>query len=197
MTTSRTQAKDEDLVRQSKDGCRESFDELVLRYQDRIFHLIYRSLGDEQDARELTQEAFIKAFRSLTRFREEAAFSTWLYRIAINLSTSKKRKYVQQRKLGKVSLDAVIRTRSGDLTIEPEDDSLEPTAVYHRKETKERIETAIASLDEPHRQMVVLRDLEGLSYEEIAELLEIPIGTVRSRLHRARLDLREQLRDLL
>ncbi len=197
MNPPRTQATDEDLVREAKDGRLEAFDELVIRYQDRIYHLIRRSVGDEQDSRELTQEAFMKAFRNLRRFREEAAFSTWLYRIAINLSTSKRRSYIYQRKVGKVSLDATLRTRSGEVRPEPEDSSCEPTEMYRRREIQTRIQSAIDELEDSPRQMVILRDLEGMSYEEIADLLEIPIGTVRSRLHRARLDLREKLKDLI
>lgn len=197
MIPARAEASDVELVREAKSGDLEAFDALVIRYQERIYGLVHRAVGDGEDARELTQETFVKAFRNLLRFREEAAFSTWIYRIAINLATSKKRTYVKRRKLGGVSLDASVRTRSGEVHVEPEDSTQEPTEVYRRKEIQERIHRAIGELDEAHRKMVVLRDLEGLSYEEIAATLDLPIGTVRSRLHRARLELREKLKDLL
>ena len=197
MSTSKTQDDDHELVQDAKAGNREAFDELVVRYQERIYHFVRRSLGNEQDARDVTQEAFIKAFRNLSRFREEAAFSTWLYPIAINLATSKKRTYIQRRKVGQVSLDAPRRGSFGEHRIEPVDESDRPSDRTEQREIEERIHAAIADLDEQPRQIVVLRDLQGLRYDEIGRILEIPIGTVRSRLHRARLELRSKLEGLL
>jgi RNA polymerase sigma-70 factor (ECF subfamily) len=193
----RAEAQDEaELIRRSRGGDTEAFGVLVESYQRRIFATVYRILGNSEDAREMAQEAFLRAWSKLDSFREGARFSTWLYTIALNLTRSELRKRKVRRDVKPVSLDAV---RSGDdgPRPDPEDPEDPPDAAVERSEVYERARREIEALDPASREVVVLRDMQSLSYEEIAEALGVPIGTVRSRLHRARETLRERLSPLV
>jgi RNA polymerase sigma-70 factor (ECF subfamily) len=134
------------------------------------------------------QEAFVQAFLKLDTFKRKSAFYTWLYRIAFNVSISRRR-----RKKVEVSVDQ-HRELTGE---EPTDGGDGPGELMLREEQVEQVRSAMASLNEEHRTILVLREMEGCCYETIADILELPVGTVRSRLHRARLQLREQLEDML
>lgn len=176
---------DATLIRQTLAGDRSAYGNLVRKYQDRVFNVVYRLVNHVEDARDITQDAFINAFESLKRFHGEAQFYTWLYRIAINAAISKQRKRRET-----VSLQ---QRGSGDVAIpEPIDETFDhrPGDALERQETLQRIETALRQVSDEFRMVLILRDLDGMSYEEIADALNLPIGTVRSRLHRARLELR-------
>ncbi|MBI3976377.1 MAG: sigma-70 family RNA polymerase sigma factor, partial [Armatimonadetes bacterium] len=161
------------LIARSQRGDLEAFDRLVAAHEDRIYHAAYRITGNAEDARDAAQETFLKAFRALPRYRHEAAFSTWLHRIAVNASLDIVRRRPQ---VPPVSLeDVALPAPSGN-----------PEPEAERSEVQRRIQQALGRLAPDHRVIVVLRDLQGLAYEEIAEVLRIPIGTVRSRLSRAR-----------
>jgi RNA polymerase sigma-70 factor, ECF subfamily len=172
---------EDQLIARSRGGDPRAFDLLVERYQDRVYDLAYRITGHHADAQDAAQDAFVKAYLALKAFRGDASFSTWLHRIAIN-----------------TALDA-IRRRPPTRTA-PADSagaSLDPLADRaERVETVERIHGAIAALPLEQRAVVVLRDIQGWSYEEIAVIVEIPVGTVRSRLARGREALRAALADL-
>lgn len=178
---------DEELIEECLKGRAAAFGELVRRYQDRLVGSLYRMLGSREDSLDIAQEAFVSAFQKLDRFRGDSQFYSWLFRIAYNAAVSMKRK----GKLKTVSADS-LREKAGN---EP-DDPHPASRPEHRLETGERqiaVQRALDQLAEEYRTTIVLKEMEGLSYEEIAELLEIPIGTVRSRLHRARIELREKL----
>lgn len=161
-----------------------AFGELVLRYQDRLYNALVRVLGSAEDARDVAQEAFVQAFVKLETFRGAAAFYSWLYRIAFNLAMSHARRGRATR-----SLDA-LRAESGQ---EPIDGQPTAEAGLAGKERVMLVQRALNELSAEYRQMIVLRELEGCRYEQIAEILGLPIGTVRSRLFRARLALRDRL----
>ena len=165
-------------------GQKEAFGQLVERYQDRLVHAISRYLGSVEDAHDVAQDAFVQAYTRLASFRGEAAFYTWLYRIAFNLAMTRVR-----RRRPMQSLDQA-KDRLGN---EPIDLGTTAETGILREEQARVVHTALGQLDEEFRQVIVLRELEGCAYEQIAQILEIPVGTVRSRLYRARI----QLRDLL
>jgi len=182
---------DRDLIQASLGGCGESFGRLVVRHQDRLFNVLVRFLGSAEDARDVAQEAFIHAYQKLDTFRGNSAFSTWLYRIAMNAAISRKRK----RRLERGSLDAA-REQAG---LEPTDHHSDsnPSQPLETAERQHMVQTALDELPEEFRAVLVLKEIEGLKYEEIAEVVGIPIGTVRSRIHRGRAELRERLRAAL
>jgi RNA polymerase sigma-70 factor (ECF subfamily) len=145
-------------------------------------------VGSREEAEDVSQEAFVQAFVKLDSFGGRSAFYTWLYRIAFNVSVSRRR-----RRRAEVSID-LHRERTGD---EPPDSGDGPSEQLLREEQVRQVRGAIDALSEEHRAILVLREMEGCCYDTIAEILELPVGTVRSRLHRARLQLREQLREML
>jgi RNA polymerase sigma-70 factor (ECF subfamily) len=177
---------DRRIIAECLGGRREAFGELVTRYQTRLYNAAIRLVDGPEDAADVVQDAFLNAFQSLHSFKGDAEFFTWLYRIAFNTAISLKRK-----KRAAVSLDA----GRPDGKIEPDDPSefVRPGAVLERTEDERQLHAAIARLSHEHREVLVLKDLDGLKYEDIAEVLGVPIGTIRSRLHRARLELRELL----
>jgi RNA polymerase sigma-70 factor (ECF subfamily) len=180
-------AHDQRLIADSLRGDTAAFGELVRRYQDRLYNTVIRVLNNTEDARDVVQEAFLSAYQSLGSFKGEAQFFTWLYRIAVNTAISHKRK----QRVG-LSLETA---RSEDAAIEPIDPSeaSQPSQVLERKEEEYRIQQALNRLSPEHRAVLILKDIEGQKYETMAAILEVPIGTIRSRLHRARSELREVL----
>ena len=187
---------DAELIRKSRDGDADAFGDLVLRYQNRIFATVYRILGNSEDAREMAQEAFFRAWSKLDTFREGARFSTWLYTITLNLTRSELRKRKTRRHIRPVSLQVKFGEDEGR-TMEPPSGDDGPLEVIGKAELHQLALNEIDRLEPEAREVVVLRDMQELSYEEIAEVLACPLGTVRSRLHRAREQLRDRLSPLL
>lgn len=176
-----------------REGDREAFDQLVRQSQARIFNTAYRLLGNYEDARDATQDAFIRAYRAIKKFKGDASFYTWLYRIAINLCYKRlKSKHYRQRQWT-VSLDEPILTKKGEVLRSIASHAISPREALERKETQQEIQSVINSLAKRYRTVIVLRDIEDLSYREIAQILRCSVGTVKSRLHRARSLLRERL----
>ena len=186
--------EDAELISSFLAGNDRSFDLLVLRYQDRVFNTCFRLLGDYDESLDAAQETFIKVFRSLKKYRGDARFSTWLYRIAVN--TCKNR-------LASLNFRFSRRTASLDCagehagTVEVRNGSFSPERMLERRERDRAIQDAINGLPNEQKTLVVLRDIEGLSYEEIASITGKNAGTVKSKLSRARARLREKLKDLL
>jgi RNA polymerase sigma-70 factor (ECF subfamily) len=176
------QASDKKLVERVQKGDKGAFDLLVLKYQHKIVNLIMRYVRDPELALDIAQEAFIKAYRALPRFRGESAFYTWMYRIAVN--TAKNHLAAQRRRPMDVELD-LQDPEQYDLHAKLKETDT-PEGVALSDELQETVERAIAALPEDLRTAIVLRELEGMSYEEIAETMECPVGTVRSRIFRAR-----------
>lgn len=175
--------EDHRLVRDALAGQSAAFGELVRRHQDRLFNSVLRIVGKPDDAADIVQEAFINAWQSLPNFHGHAEFSTWLYRIAYNATISWQRK---QR-----PMISILAHRNGTTPIEPADQRRDaaPGDVLDRVEEAAILQASLLQLSVEHRQVLVLKDFEGLKYEQIADILGVPIGTVRSRLHRARLEL--------
>jgi RNA polymerase sigma-70 factor (ECF subfamily) len=179
---------DAPLIERSLRGDSTAFGCLVRKYQDRLFNTVVHVAGSREEAEDVAQEAFVQAYVKLSSFHRESAFYTWLYRIAFNIAVSRRR-----RKKNEVSLDAG-REDSGR---EPTDDVEAPGEQLLRQERANLVHSALAALSDEHRSILVLREMEGFEYEQISEILDLPTGTVRSRLHRARLHLREQLKTVL
>jgi RNA polymerase sigma-70 factor (ECF subfamily) len=175
-------ASDKKLVKRVQKGDKGAFDLLVLKYQHKIVNLVMRYVRDPETALDITQEAFIKAYRALPRFRGDSAFYTWMYRIAVN--TAKNHLAAQRRRPMDVELD-LQDPEQYDLHAKLRETDT-PEGVTLGKELKETVERAIAALPEDLRTAIILRELEGMSYEEIAQTMECPVGTVRSRIFRAR-----------
>ena len=176
------QSTDKKLVKRVQKGDKGAFDLLVLKYQHKIVNLVMRYVRDPELALDITQEAFIKAYRALPRFRGDSAFYTWMYRIAVN--TAKNHLAAQRRRPMDVELD-MQDPEQYDLHAKLKETDT-PEGVTLSNELKETVERAIASLPEDLRTAIILRELEGMSYEEIAQTMECPVGTVRSRIFRAR-----------
>jgi RNA polymerase sigma-70 factor (ECF subfamily) len=175
---------DGELVRKVQDGHRSSFNQLVLKYRNRVLGIAARMLGDRAEAEDLAQDVFVKAYHALGDFKGEALFSTWLYRITANSCLNHRKKQTRERRLTEV-VDDLEPLRC--------DPSSNPHNVLERKQLTAELEKAIGGLPEDQRMVLVLRDIEGLSYEEIAACLALELGTVRSRLHRARLEVKSKI----
>ena len=177
---------DSHLVDRLRRGDARAFDELVTAYQHRVFSVALRMLRNRTEAEEVAQEVFLRVYRTVTAFRGDAKLSTWLYAIASRLCLN--RLASSDRRVTREGDETLTRLASGDAT---------PVDELERSELEATLHRAIAELPEERRIVVVLRDLEGLSYEEIAAALDLELGTVRSRLHRARMDLKEKLERFL
>ena len=173
------------------------FDGLVDRYEKPIYNLVYRLLGDREEAADLTQETFVAAYRSYSTFRGESTAYTWLYRIAVNKCKNKFKEKDRRKEYEGLSLDGGVDDEGSRNVIEKSVISENPEAVLRRKELKEQIEQAITKLPPDYRVVAVLRDLHGLSYEEIAKTADLSVDVVRTRLARARNMLRQRLESYL
>ena len=175
-----------------------AFNEIVARYKNKIYNYLYRMTGSADDAEDLTQEVFVRMYTNIGSFRAEASLSTWLFRIAGNLCVDAFRRSKRERGLVQ-SLDAPIsRDEEGmSVTQDVPDVSREPMRVFAQGELGEQIQAALEKLPPKLRAAVVLHDVEGLAYEEIATIEKIPLGTVKSRIFNARVALRQHLRPYL
>ena len=185
------------LVERAKNGNLEAYDELVKRYQERIYATVYHMTSNHEDANDLAQDAFIKAFQALKSFKGGSSFYTWLYRIAVNTA---KKALVDLKRDPLVSEASLAVQDEGDETSRVENelsDGETPEALLASREIAAAVNAAIEALSEDLRQAITLREIEGLSYEEIAEVMNCPIGTVRSRIFRAREAIAARLRPLL
>ena len=190
-------AVDQELVERVQAGDKRAFDLLVLKYQRKVQRLVSRFVRDSGEVDDVVQEAFIKAYRALPTFRGDAAFYTWIYRIAINcaknyLASPARRIVPQSDLMSEDDDDAESFERNDGLH-----DVATPDAEYASKQIAEAVNRAMAALPDDLRTAVTLREIEGLSYEEIAEAMECPIGTVRSRIFRAREAIATELRPML
>ena len=186
-------ATDKEIIERVKSGEKEAYDLLVLKYQQRVINLISRFVKNHSDALDVSQETFIKAYRALPNFRGESAFYTWLYRIAVN--TAKNHLTVQSRKITKSDYDvADIEQIEGNMSLT---EQTTPESLLVKDELQETILKTIENLPEDLKSAIMLREIEGLSYEGIAEVMECPVGTVRSRIFRAREMIDSKIKPLL
>lgn len=180
------------LIRQAQAGNTEAFEKLVVIYQEKIYSLSYYLAGNHADAQDLAQEAFVKAYSSLGSFRQEANLGTWLHRITVNLWLNIKRR---QKNLTIFSLDDPVQTDEDEFTrtIAAEDPGGDPVKVLEGKELQALVRDALLSIPEEYRSVLVLREMEGYSYDDIAEVMQCSLGTVKSRLNRARKALKAKI----
>ncbi|MFQ6131865.1 MAG: RNA polymerase sigma factor [Armatimonadota bacterium] len=181
---------DEDVLKRSQAGDPAAFDRLVDQCYPLVYNTAYRMLADEEEACDATQEAFVRAFGAIRRFRSEASFTTWLYRIATNVCLDQ----LRRRKRRPSSLRLVNEEQSEEPGVRDiPDDSPDPAGWAEQAERQQLVELGLQRLSEEHRTVIVLYDINGLSYEEIAGVLELPLGTVKSRLNRARMALKDEI----
>lgn len=183
----------EELVQRSQKGDLAAFDQLVDLYKKKIYNYIARMVNDPVEAEDITQETFVKAFRNISSFRGASTFQTWLYRIAGNLTIDSVRR--RKRRSHVYSLDAPLDTDEGKMARQVEDHSPGPAGNAETAELQREVHAAIQKLSPKLRSVVVLYELQGLSYEEIAEILGCPLGTVKSRLFNARIELKDLLQE--
>jgi RNA polymerase sigma-70 factor (ECF subfamily) len=174
---------DAECVRKLQRGETDAFEILIRRHQKTIFNLVYRMLGDYDEAAEISQETFLSAYRAIGSFRGDSNFSTWLYRIAVNHATTRRKSLNtrQQRNVPIENTEPVTDPHPG------------PAESIEKKEISQRVQQALNSLEPEDATVILLRDLQDVPYEEVARVLDIPIGTVKSRLHRARRALKAEL----
>ncbi len=175
---------DDALIDRTLSGETEAFGELVVRHQNRLYSTLVHVTGDADEAREIAQDAFVQAFVKLATFQRSAAFYTWLFRIAFNLRIGRKRRERRHR----IWQENQVASGVGPGVLQ------EPGGRLESAECAQSVRAAIEALADDHREVLLLREMEGYCYEEIARILDVPVGTVRSRLHRARAHLREVLR---
>ena len=180
-------ADDHHLITECREGNTAAFGVLVSRYQDRLFNTVVRLVDNAEDARDVVQEAFLHAYQSLHSFKGDSLFFTWLYRIAVNTAISMKRK---QRQVLRIQPGGDEKNRLDPL--DPSDSS-RPGHALEMAEEERKVHEALGKLSVEHRSVLVMKDMEGMKYEEMAEILNVPVGTIRSRLHRARLEIRDLL----
>lgn len=202
-TPARSLRPDIALLRKAQCGDRAAYGQLVLMYQDRLFNAVLRLVGDRDEALELTQEAFTRGLTKLDSFRGDSAPYTWLFRIAVNLAIS------QLRKVQKHRVFSLDRPGNGGASRAHGDDQAsnlvdrlaggvaQPSERAEQRERDEAVLAALGRLDAEYRAVLVMRDIEGFDYQQMADLLDLPLGTLKSRLFRARLGLRDELRAYL
>ncbi len=184
-----SESSDAELVQRFKQGDRDAYAEIVRRYQHRVFTMCLRWMGDRQVAEEVAQDVFVALFKALDRFRGDARLSTWIYRVVVN-HCKNRRQYRRRRHFDRHEALEGRRADGEDApTRQLPDEGPATDARLHAAEAEDLVQTGLAQLDEEQRQIIVLRDVQDLSYDEIGSILDLPRGTVKSRLHRARAQL--------
>jgi len=191
-------SSERELILKAREGDKTAFSRLVERHQDRVYNLAFRLAGRHDQALDLCQEAFLRAFAAIGRFRGESGFFTWVYRIVLNLHMSREQSLSGKADKRSVSLDSPANPGSRSSFPELMDPGdTDPSGPIEKKERDRLIQEALLNLEDDQRQVILLRDMEGLSYEDIAAMLGVPLGTVKSRLHRARQELGALLKKVL
>jgi RNA polymerase sigma-70 factor, ECF subfamily len=181
------------FIERLKTGDAQAFDDFVIRYSQNVFALLIRLTEDEEEARDLTQETFLRALKAIKNFRGDADLKTWLYRIAVNESRNRFRWWKRRNKSSMISLDAEMNSSEKSLheTISDESENAEMATL--RRERERALRRALSELPTNFREVIILRDIEGLTYEEVAVALETNVGTIKSRIARGREELRKKL----
>ncbi len=187
--------EDMDLIARFLEGDQKAFTSLVIKYQHKVHNLCFRVLGDKHEAQDMAQEVFLTVHKSLKNFRGDSMFSTWIFRVTVNHCKNRLKYLGRRNYFGSISMDQPQEIKDGEVYFEFEDESPSPEDIIGGQEIQTVVQAAIAELDEDHRVCIVLRDIQDLSYEEIAEVLKIKVGTVKSRIHRARMELKKILEE--
>ena len=189
--------EDAKLVCFCKKGNVDAFEELVKKHQKKMLNISYRMIGNYEDACEIVQDAFISAYKAIRHFEERARFSTWLYTIVINLSRNRLNQLKIQGSREAFSMDDPISTDSGELVVELASSESSVIENLEKRELQQKVQKCIDSLDSEFKEIIILRDVQEFSYDEISDMLSIPDGTVKSRLFRAREMLRDHLKRVM
>ncbi len=185
--------QDQALIERARNGDQKAFEELLKKYKNLVYSIMLRMVRNPQEAEDLTQEAFMKAFHAIHAFNEEYAFSTWLMKIATNNCID----FLRKKKLKTISIDQPVQHKDDEFQIELPSGTPSPERVMLSREQRHLIQQAIDELPPLYRHVIVLRHQEEKSYEEIAEILDVPIGTVKARIFRAREMLNKRIKELL
>ncbi len=186
----------EDILRCQK-GDVDAFEGLVRKYEKKMFNISYRMIGDYNEASEVVQDAFVSVYKNIKGFKGKSRFSTWLYTIVINLSKNRLKQIRTRSYREQFSLDDPVDTDDGRIMAEPVSTDLSVLEKLEKREIGQKVQTCINSLDSEFREVIVLRDIQGFSYEEVGDMLKIAEGTVKSRLHRAREAIRNCLKKVI
>jgi RNA polymerase sigma-70 factor (ECF subfamily) len=189
--------EDSELVSLCKKDDMESFEALVKKYQKKMFNIAYRMLGSYEDAGEIVQDAFVSTYRNINNFKGKSRFSTWLYTIVVNLSRNRLKQIKMQGYREEFSIDTLAANSDKHMKIDPVSTDSSVLENMEKREVQKRVQECINRLDHEFREAVILRDINGFSYDEISDMLKIPEGTVKSRISRARLSLKDCLKKVL
>ncbi len=184
---------EKEVIESCKAGDQKAFSEIVLQRQKKVFNIAYRMLGNLEEAKDLAQEVFISVFESIKDLKEEIKFDPWLTQITLNHCRNRWKYLKRRHYFNSDSLEDPIETEDGNMPKAIYDPSDNPERLYEKKMIQQLVQRGLLTLKEDQRELLVLRDLQGLSYEEMGELLSLPQGTIKSKLHRARMDLKEVL----
>jgi RNA polymerase sigma-70 factor (ECF subfamily) len=182
-----------EVIEGCKAGDRKAFEKLVLFYQKKVFNFAYRMLGNMEEAKELAQEIFVSVFESIRELREDAKFDAWLKQIILNHCRNRWKYLKRRRYFHTDSIDDPVETEEGEVDRPIYDPSDTPDVAYEKKMVQETVQKGLMQMREDQRELVVFRDLQGLSYEEMRRIFNLPEGTIKSKLHRARMELKEIL----
>ncbi len=195
MSNSQSAISDNELIERIKEGDQSAFDILVDRHSGRAYQIAYGVLGNKEDAEEVAQDVFVRVHRALNKFRGDAEFTTWMYRIAMNLARNKYRWNKSRGSQKSISIDAPInQAEPSGKTLDLPSERMRPDEEAHVEEFKQNVQEEIENLPPLYREALVLRNVEELSYEEIASILGCKLGTIKSRIARAREELRKRLK---
>jgi len=189
--------EDYEFVSLCKKGDVDAFEVLVKKHQKRMFNIAYRMMGNYEEASEIVQDAFVSAYRGIKNFRGRAKFSTWLYTIVINLAKNRLKQLKARLHHEKYSIDNPIPTHESQIHGEPASSDLSALERLEKRETQQKVQGCIDSLDGEFKEVLVLKDIQGFSYDEISDLLKVPEGTVKSRLFRAREAVKDCLKKVI
>lgn len=185
-----TDHREKELIAKAKQGDMQAFEELILKHEKIVYNVAFRMMNHSEDAKDISQEVFLKAYRNIKNFDERSMFSTWLYRITTNTCIDEMRKRKGKQSY---SLEEELENEDGSMQRQIADEGDTPEESLMRGEEKGEILQALDTLSEEHRAAIILRDVKGLSYEEISEIIELPMGTVKSRISRARNQLKNEI----
>ena len=185
-----TDRREKELIAKAKQGDMQAFEELILKHEKIVYNVALRMMNHSEDAKDISQEVFLKAYRNIKNFDERSMFSTWLYRITTNTCIDEMRKRKGKQNY---SLEEELENEDGSMQRQIADEGDTPEESLMRGEEKGEILQALDTLSEEHRAAIILRDVKGLSYEEISEIIELPMGTVKSRISRARNQLKNEI----
>ncbi|MBU1318849.1 MAG: sigma-70 family RNA polymerase sigma factor [candidate division Zixibacteria bacterium] len=186
------QVQDDLLIARALEGDQKAYESLLVRHRKAIFHVVTKIVRNQDEAQDLVQETFMKAFNALASYRSEYRFSTWLYKIAANCAID----FVRKKRIEALSLDRPIQTKDGQVEFELPDRTWDPERNLVRKQKLQSIDEAIDSLPDKYREVIIYRHRDDKSYEEIADILGTPVGTVKARIFRARELLKKKLKSI-